>query len=57
MEPNEPTTATMIQEKIKTTTVRIAVATSESVLRIPHFAKIAVTPAKNADNPAIIIHI
>ena len=31
------------------TIVRIAVATSESVLRMPHFARIAVIPAKNEE--------
>ena len=36
MVPKEPTTATMFQEKIKTTTVRKALATTESVSLIPH---------------------
>ena len=36
--------------------VRIAVATVESVFRIPDFARIDVTPAKNAE-PNIILRI
>lgn len=39
-------------ENINTTMVRIAVATFESVFLIPLFAKIEVTPAKNADPTA-----
>ncbi len=39
-----PTTNTIIHEKTRTTIVRIAVATSESVWRIPHFARIDVSP-------------
>ena len=39
----------MIHEKIRTTTVRTAIATVESVFLIPHFARIEVTPAKNAE--------
>ena len=46
----------MIQEKISTIMVRIAVATVESVFRIPDFARIDVTPAKNAE-PNIILRI
>ena len=34
-----------------------AVATSELVFFIPHFAKIAVSPAKTAENTAATIHI
>ena len=37
--------------------VRTAVATVESVFLIPHFAKIDVTPAKNADPAAYKSHI
>ena len=44
-----PVPSTISQENKNTTIVRIAVATSESVLRIPHFARIAVIPAKNED--------
>ena len=55
--PAEPTINTMIQAKRSTTTVRRAVATSESVFLIPHFASIAVSPAKSADNAAMISHI
>ena len=39
----------MIQAKTSTTQVRSAVATSESVLLIPHFARIDTIPAKKAD--------
>ena len=42
----EPDMSTMIHEKIRTTTVRTAVATAESVFLIPHFARIDVTPGK-----------
>ena len=52
-----PTTNTMIQEKISTITVRIAVATFESVFRIPHFASIDVSPANMAEPNAYKIHI
>ena len=44
-----PTTNTIIHEKTRTTIVRIAVATSESVWRIPHFARIDVSPANSAE--------
>ena len=37
------------RQKISTTIVRKKVATSESVCRIPHFAKIEVSPAKIAE--------
>jgi len=37
--------------------VRIAVATSESVFLIPHLAKMAVTPAKNAEPNANNTHM
>lgn len=53
----EPTIKTISHEKISTTTVRTAVATVESVLRIPHFARIAVIPEKNAEPTAYKIHI
>ena len=52
-----PTTNTMIQENRRTTMVRRAVATSESVLRIPHLAKIEVKPANRADRTAIKSHV
>ena len=57
MLPMEPAAAAAIQENISTTIVRSAVAKSESVFRMPHLARIAVMPAKNADNIAIISHI
>ena len=53
----EPTISTIIHENSNTTTVLSAVATSESVSRIPHFARIEVIPAKNADKTAIISHM
>ena len=53
----EPTTNTMTHEKNSTTTVRKAVVRSEGTLRIPHFAKTAVTPAKSADKNARHSHI
>ena len=46
MLPAEPTMSTMTSDIISTTIVRIAVATVESVFLIPHFARIAVAPAK-----------
>ena len=52
-----PTKNTIILEKIKTTIVLIAVATLESVFRIPHFANIEVSPANSADANANTIHI
>ena len=53
----EPTKNTITQEKISTTTVRKAVATSESVFRMPHLASTAVIPAKKAERTATPIHI
>ena len=52
-----PVIPTISQENASTTTVRIAVATSESVFRIPHFARIAVIPAKKEEPTAYNIHI
>ena len=52
-----PVRNTIPQEKASTITVRIAVATVESVRRMPHFAKTAVSPAKNAEANAKSIHI
>ena len=48
----EPTRNTISHEKISTTMVRMAVATSESVFLMPHFARTAVIPAKNAEPTA-----
>ena len=53
----EPTISTIIHENSNTTTVLSAVATSESVSLIPHFARIEVIPAKNAESTAIISHM
>ena len=53
----DPTTNTIIHAKIRTTMVRIAVATVESVFRMPHLARMAVTPAKNAEPIANRSHI
>ena len=55
--PWEPTTNTMVHAKASTTRVRMAVATVESVFRMPHLARMAVTPAKSADPAAKRIHI
>ncbi len=44
-----PVKRTRIHEKNKTTMVRMAVATSESVFEIPHFASTEVMPAKKAE--------
>lgn len=52
----EPTSAAMSQAKRSTTTVRTAVATSESVWRMPHLARMDVMPAKSADAQAARIH-
>jgi len=46
---SEPTINTISHEKINTTIVRTAVATVEFVFLIPHFARMEVTPAKNAE--------
>ncbi len=40
---------TISHEKARTTIVRIAVATVESVFRMPHLANTAVKPANSAD--------
>jgi hypothetical protein len=53
----EPTIKTIKNEKISTTAVRSAVATSDLVFLIPHFASIAVSPANTADITAANIHI
>jgi hypothetical protein len=53
----EPTINTIIHENARTTIVLSAVAKSESVFLIPHFARIDVSPAKNAENIAEINHI
>ena len=55
MVPCEPTMKTIIQEKSKTTIVLNAVARSESVFLMPHFASIDVSPAKTAERIAAII--
>lgn len=47
----------MTQANTRTTSVRMAVATSESVLRMPHFARMDVRPAKSADATAAAIHV
>ena len=51
--PAEPAASTISQENISTTPVRRAVATSESVERIPHLARMAVIPANRADKNAM----
>lgn len=47
----------MITDITITIAVRIAVATSDGVFLIPHFARIEDTPAKNAEPIARITHI
>ena len=44
-----PVSSTIAQENTSTTQVRTAVATVESVRRIPHLARMAVMPAKKAE--------
>ena len=53
----EPTIHTISHEKSSTTMVRMAVAASESVFRMPHLARIAVSPANSAEANAKITHI
>lgn len=53
----EPAIRTISHENISTIIVRTAVAASESVFLIPHFVRIAVMPAKNAEPKANSIHI
>ena len=55
--PNDPTMSTMQKDMSSTTTVRMAVATVESVLRIPHFARMEVSAANAADPSARNTHI
>lgn len=52
-----PVIKVITHEKTKTTMVRMAVATSESVFEIPHFASMEVIPAKKAEPVAYKIHI
>ena len=47
----------MTQANARTTMVLMAVATVESVSRMPHLARMAVIPAKNADPHANATHI
>ena len=53
----EPTMPTISHENSSTTTVRMAVAASESVFRMPHLARTAVSPANRAEPNANKIHI
>ena len=53
----DPTTKTMSQEKTSTTQVRMAVATLESVFRMPHLARMEVSPAKSAEAKANKTHM
>ena len=55
--PTEPTSAAMSQANARTTMVRTAVATSESVCLMPHLARIDVMPAKSAEPTAASIHM
>ena len=47
----------MTQENASTMMVRSAVATVESVLRMPHLARMEVTPAKKAEPNASTTHM
>ena len=49
----EPTIHTISHEKSSTTMVRMAVAASESVFRMPHLTRIAVSPANSAEAASI----
>ena len=51
------TMATISHENSRTTIVRMAVAVSESVFRMPHFARMDVSPAKSAEPNANRIHM
>lgn len=57
MEGAEPTIRTIAQANSNTMPVRIAVATSASVRRIPHLANMEVIPANRADKQAVMTHI
>ena len=57
MPRGSPLPYTMIRANAGTTMVRIAVAMVESVLRIPHFGSIEVSPANSADANASTTHI
>lgn len=57
MDGAEPDTKTMSQENKSTTMVRNAVATSESVFLMPHFARMDVKPAKTEEKTAAVSHI
>lgn len=49
----KPTIHTISHEKSSTTMVRMAVAASESVFRMLHLARIAVSPANSAESTPI----
>jgi len=53
----EPARTVISQENKITIMVLSAVATSESVFLIPHFARTDVSPAKKADNTAAVNHM
>ena len=55
--PCEPVINTISHENASTTMVRMAVATVESVFRMPHLARMAVRPAKSAEPNAKKIHM
>ena len=52
-----PPIAAISQEKARMMIVLNAVATAESVFLMPHFARIEVIPAKNAERNASTIHM
>lgn len=53
MEGPEPTIHIISHEKSSTAMARMAVAASESVSRMPHLARIAVSPANSAEAASI----
>ncbi len=53
--PKEPATPTMTQVNTTTTQVRSAVATSESVVLMPHLASTDTMPANSAEAKAAAI--
>lgn len=52
----EPTIHTISHEKSSSTMVRMAVAASESVFRIPHLERIAVSPVNSAEAASIFFN-
>jgi hypothetical protein len=57
MDPIPPFTKAIVQARMRMTTVRMAVARSESTPLTPTLAKMAVRAAKKAESKAYILHI